>query len=242
VGHDAAVGLDAAGIIAGRAAALPRRRGAVVVAVTGPVAVGKSTLAHAVADAVAASGTRAEVVGTDGFLLPNAVLATRGLAMRKGFPESYETEALRGFLGAVRAGAPGVTVPVYSHETYDVVADDRRAVAAHGVVIVEGVNALSATVGLVDLGVYVDAPETLVEAWYVERFVALCASAGPESFYARFAGLDRGEIEAVAREVHRTINLENWRTHIEPTRALADVVVEKGAGHAVERVEEPGRR
>ena len=42
------------------------------------------------------------------------------LTMRKGFPESYDRDALSTFFDAVKAGDPGIRVPVYSHEEYDV--------------------------------------------------------------------------------------------------------------------------
>ena len=36
---------------------------------------------------------RVDLVTTDGFLYPNAVLEARGLMSRKGFPESYDVRA-----------------------------------------------------------------------------------------------------------------------------------------------------
>ena len=51
----------------------------------------------------ASDGVRVEIVSSDGFLFPNRVLDARGLAMRKGFPESYDRDALLAFLAAVKA-------------------------------------------------------------------------------------------------------------------------------------------
>ena len=81
-------------------------------------------------------------------------------------------------------------------------------------------NALSATAGLVDLGVYIHADEAVIERWYIERFHRLCAEATPGSFYAQFAGLDATQIDAVAQHVWDTINLVNLRDYIEPSRVL----------------------
>ena len=94
-----------------------------VVAVTGSVAVGKSAAAAALAEALSADTTRApvSVVCTDGFLYPNRELAARGITERKGFPESFDHDALARFLIAVRDGAPEAHAPVYSHATYDIV-------------------------------------------------------------------------------------------------------------------------
>ena len=42
-------------------------------------------------------------------------LAERGIMDRKGFPESYDTRSLLGFLREVKSGAPEVTAPVALH-------------------------------------------------------------------------------------------------------------------------------
>jgi type I pantothenate kinase len=227
---------DAGAAVAARARARLRPASTAVVAVAGPVAVGKSTLAAEVAEALRAAGTSAEVVSTDGFLYPSAELSARGLAGRKGFPESYDVDALRRFLAAIRDAvdrAHAVTVPVYSHETYDIVPGEQHAVPPSDVVVLEGLNALYATTGLVDLGVYVDASLEVIEAWYVERFVRLCDGAEPGSFYGQFAGMEREALVSAALHVYRAINLPNLLDHIAPSRSLADVVIEKRPDHAV---------
>ena len=230
--------------LAARATARLQPSVTTVVAVAGPVAVGKSTLAEAVADALRSRGTTAEVVSTDGFLLPTAELAARRLATRKGFPESYDVDALREFLAAVRdthRRADAVSVPVYSHETYDIVPGEHRLIPPTDALVLEGLNALYATVGLVDFGVYVDAPLPIIERWYVERFVHLCATATPGSFYTQFAGMDRDALEGAAQSVYRSINLPNLLDHIRPSRFLADVVVEKRADHGLGGITEVGQ-
>ena len=163
--------------------------GPLVVGITGGVASGKSRLAGDVHDGLPA--VRATVVATDGFLYPNVELNHRGLQARKGFPETYDTDRLRAFLGAVRAGDLPQTVPTYSHEIYDV-ADTLRVVEAVDVLVVEGVNVLATVADLLDVGVYLDAAEADLERWYRERFVALSAAGrdDPTSFYRAFAHLE----------------------------------------------------
>lgn len=210
-----------------------------VVGIAGAVASGKSTLAEAVVDALVAEGTSAELVTTDGFLLPNAVLAARGLTMHKGFPESYDVEALTAFVDAVHAREEGLRVPVYSHVTYDVEPGAGRRLASCRVAVVEGVNTLGALDGRLDVGVYLHAAEADLERWYVARFRALCAEArsDPTSFYRTFASMAPDEVDAIALSTWRGINLVNLRDHILPTRDLADVVVTKGPDHQVLDVE-----
>ncbi|MFO7589490.1 MAG: type I pantothenate kinase [Acidimicrobiia bacterium] len=230
---------DAATRLAALAGAAAGRAAPAVVGIAGAVASGKSTLARAVADALVASGTSASVVTTDGFLLPNAVLAARGLTMHKGFPESYDVDALVGFVDAFHAGAPDVRVPVYSHVTYDVEPGPGLLLGPCQVAVVEGVNTLGALAGRLDLAVYLDAAEADLERWYVHRFRVLCAEAraDPSSFYRTFVSMAPDEVDAIALSTWRGINLVNLRDHILPTRDLADVVVTKGSDHQVLDVE-----
>ena len=66
---------------------------------------------------------KVDLITTDGFLLPNAVLEREGLMERKGFPESYDLPALLRFLADVKAGRRPVRAPIYSHLVYDVMAN-----------------------------------------------------------------------------------------------------------------------
>jgi type I pantothenate kinase len=205
-----------------------------IIGVAGGVAVGKTAVAEALRSAFGES--LVDVVATDGFLFPNGVLLARGLAARKGFPESYDVAALRDFLTAARANELPCRVPRYSHITYDV--EGTREVPRVDVLVVEGVNVLSAAADLLDVGVYVDAAEPDVERWYEQRFFALCAEArdDPQSFYRSFASMNESEQAAVADEVWRGVNLPNLRDHIAPSAARADLVITKGPDHAVRTV------
>ena len=115
-----------------------------VVAVAGSVAVGKSTTARLIAHLLTRfpDTPRVDLVTTDGFLLPNAVLEKRGLTARKGFPESYDRRALLDFIMAVKSGAPRVEAPVYSHQVYDVVPGRTTVVERPDVLVLEGLNGL----------------------------------------------------------------------------------------------------
>ncbi len=93
-----------------------------VIGVAGSVAVGKSTAARILQALLSQwpAHPRVDLVTTDGFLLPNAVLESRGLMQRKGFPESYDVRRLLEFVIAVKSGEPSVKAPVYSHLNYDI--------------------------------------------------------------------------------------------------------------------------
>jgi type I pantothenate kinase len=210
------------------------RSGPTVVGLAGGVSVGKSTLAE---ELRAELPGRVDVLSTDGFLFPNRVLAERGLTSRKGFPESYDVDALRSFLTAARAGGLPRPAPVYSHVTYDVAGE--RLVAPVDVLVVEGLNVLAAAADLLDVGVYLDAAEEQLEAWYRSRFCELVAEAehDPSSFYRTFVGRDSDQIATIADYTWRAVNLVNLREHVAPSRARADCVITFGPDHAVAAVE-----
>jgi type I pantothenate kinase len=207
-----------------------------VVGIAGAVASGKSTLAAEVRDVLVP--LEVDVVSTDGFLFDNATLQSRGLMTRKGFPESYDNERLTRFVLDVRAGSGPVAAPVYSHEVYDVLAGARQVVDRPDVLIVEGVNALSALAPVLDLRVYVDATDADLESWYVRRFFDLTDQArdDPTSFFASFATMPSDAVEDMARSVWRSVNVPNLREHIAPSRALADCVITKNHDHTVRSV------
>lgn len=206
-----------------------------VVALAGPVAVGKSAFSRALKAALERTPVRpsVEIVHGDGFLRSNAWLAERGLMQRKGFPESFDPEAIAHFFARLRSGDGRLTVPTYSHTAYDVGPD--RSFDTPDIVIFEGVNALTAGLGgeQADLRLYLDAEERLIEDWYVERFLALRRHERPilaESLR------QAGSPEALARRIWAETNRRNLRLHIAPSAAAADVVLDKGPGHRVETV------
>jgi type I pantothenate kinase len=207
--------------------------GTLRVGIAGGVAVGKSTAAAAVQELLAPRAV--EVVATDGFLLPNTALESRGILHRKGFPESYDVAAAEAFLDAVQRGERDVSVPVYSHVTYDIVAE-RTPVPPADVVILEGVNALQFADRL-DVAVYLHATEAAMERWYVDRFLELCSAPPPGSFYEQFAVHDPGAQRSLARDVWRGVNRVNLRECILGTRAHADIVVSKRDDHSVARTD-----
>lgn len=219
-----------------------------VVGVAGSVAVGKSTIARLLRELMSRwPGTpRVELVTTDGFLYPNDELERRGIMHRKGFPESYDRRALVRFLTDVKSGAPEARAPFYSHVRYDIMPDAQVTVRRPDVVIVEGLNVLAppptpndvAVSDLFDFSIYVDADDTDIAQWFVDRFLALRQGAftNPNSFFKVFADLSDTEAVEMAMGFWNDINLPNLRENVEPTKHRATLVLRKAADHAVETV------
>jgi type I pantothenate kinase len=115
-----------------------------IIGVAGSVAVGKSTTARVLKALLSRwrNTPKVDLIATDGFLLPNAVLKREGLMERKGFPESYDLPALLAFLTEIKSGKRNATAPVYSHLTYDIVPGETVLIDRPDILIVEGLNVL----------------------------------------------------------------------------------------------------
>ncbi|MBL6937348.1 MAG: type I pantothenate kinase [Alphaproteobacteria bacterium] len=227
-----------------RRSAPARARGVTyVIGVAGSVAVGKSTFAAALAKSIAAWPEHPTVinVATDGYLFPNAILAERGLSMRKGFPESYDVAALRAALEEIKDGER-VPIPRYSHVTYDVDAENAVVVRRPTFLILDGLHlAQIETPGrkrLVDCLIYLDAQEAVIEGWFTNRLLPLMLAGRDDakSFYYAFREMSDDDRRNFAARVWREINLPNLHDHIVKDRAAADLVITKNPDHSVASV------
>ena len=219
-----------------------------VIGVAGSVAVGKSTFARILQALLARwpEHPKVDLVTTDGFLFPNAVLEERGIMNRKGFPESYDTKSLLQFLRELKSGRPEVLAPVYSHVVYDIVEGQEVAVRQPDILILEGLNVLQVGVesnefvsDYFDFSIYIDAEEDVIREWYIERFHALRRTVfqDPKSFFRHFAELSDDEATDVARGIWAEINGRNLSDNIAPTKSRASLVINKAANHRVTDVQ-----
>jgi len=223
-----------------------------IIGLAGSVAVGKSTTARILKALLGRwpNTPKVDLMATDGFLLPNAVLKREGLMERKGFPESYDLPALLTFLTAIKAGERHVPAPVYSHLAYDIVPGETVTVDRPDILIVEGLNVLQTSrlprdgrgapfvSDFFDFSIYIDADEAVIRRWYIERFLNLRETAfrDPASYFHRYASITDAEATAIADGLWSRINLLNLRENILPTRPRARLILRKGEDHAVEEV------
>lgn len=220
-----------------------------IISIAGSVAVGKSTSARILQSLLSnwPNTRQVDLITTDGFLYPLEKLKKDNLLQKKGFPISYDTAKLIQFLADVKSGKSGVTAPIYSHLTYDIIPNRFDIVNQPDILILEGLNVLqtgSRKTGqvfvsdFVDFSIYVDADESLLKEWYIRRFLKLRQSAftDPNSYFKHYAQLSEQESIQTATDIWNNINGLNLRENILPTRERANLILTKGADHVVEWV------
>src|SRR6266704_2635251 len=195
-----------------------------IIGVAGSVAVGKSTTARVLKALFARwpNTPRVDLVTTDGFLYPNAVLEREGLMERKGFPDSYDLPALLRFLNEVKADQPDILIV----EGLNVLQTGRPPKDGKAIPYVSD---------FFDFSIYLDADEDVLLRWYVDRFLALRGTAfsDPQSYFHRYSKLSDEEAVKTASAIWSRINLANLHENILPTRQRADLILTKSGSHLI---------
>jgi type I pantothenate kinase len=223
-----------------------------LIGLAGSVAVGKSTVSRILQALLARwpNHPNVQLVNTDGFLYPNAILKEQGLMNRKGFPESYDKRELVNFLFDLKSGKPNLNTPLYSHHHYDIVPGKSQSIGAPDIVIVEGLNVLQIAKQIItekpqwfvsdffDFTVYVDAEMHLIEKWYLERFLTFRKKAknDPNAFFHQFSTWPEEKTLSLAKKIWREINEKNLKENILPFKYRADLILKKSEDHSMQQV------
>jgi len=221
-----------------------------IIGIAGSVAVGKSTSARVLQSLLSrwSNHPRVDLITTDGFLYPNAVLEDRGIMDKKGFPQSYNRRELLQFLYDVKSGVSKVSAPIYSHLTYDVIKNEETVVAQPDILIVEGLTVLQTSRDVsdpdlfvsdfFDFSIFLDADLSDLKTWYIERFLALQKTAfkKPESYFYQYRSLSEQDAIKRATKIWTTTNERNFVENILPTRNRADLIMTKVGNHRVDNV------
>lgn len=220
-----------------------------IIGVCGSVAVGKSTTSRLIQRLLTRwnNHPKVDIVTTDGFLYPNAILEERGLMERKGYPESYQVATLIDFLTRVKSGENDLKVPVYSHAIYDIT-QQTQTISQPDILIIEGLNILQpalpgkqqgyAVSDFIDFSIYVDAPTPVIEQWYIDRFQSFRREAAtePNRFFHQFSKMSDAEAIAYGKLVWKTVNEPNLLLNILPVKPRAHLILEKNADHRIKNV------
>ena len=146
--------------------------GRLMVAIAGPPASGKTTLA---ADLAKRLGQGARVVPMDGFHFDDAVLTARGHQSRKGAPHTFDVAGLAHCLTRIRAGEE-VAIPIFDRSlelaraAADVVGARDRIILVEGNYLLLDQAPWTSLAGLFDYRVLVTAPLDLLTRRLVARW------------------------------------------------------------------------
>ena len=146
-----------------------------LIAVAGPPASGKTTLAHVLHRWLRARGVPAGLLAMDGFHLDNSILERRGLLARKGAPETFDLDGFAALLARVHRGDP-VIAPTFDRRLDKSIAGVFEIAAETSVIVVEGNYLLLDEPGWRDLRrfwddvVFLDVPEDVLEARLLKRW------------------------------------------------------------------------
>lgn len=223
-----------------------------IIGVAGSVAVGKSTSSRILQALLSRWPNHpcVSLVTTDGFLYPNHVLEAQGILNRKGFPESYDVNALMQFLVDVKSGKDNVKAPIYSHQSYDVIPDEFITVDKPDILILEGLNILQSgpqkpgqqsavfVSDFFDFSIFVDADVDVIKKWYVNRVVKFSQTTfkNSKAHFHYLSKMNPEEVQKFAERVWTDINELNLLQNILPFRDRAQLILKKDVNHAIEQV------
>ncbi len=164
-------------LVAASRAAQPRQARRLI-ALAGPPASGKSTLAPALAKALTDAGQPTQVVPMDGFHLDDTLLGPRGLLPRKGAPETFDIRGFSRFLNDLASGGD-IYHPLFDRTREIALAQAGCVPDACHSVIVEGNYLLLDAPGwrdlssLWDLSIYLPIPNDILRARLLARWRGL---------------------------------------------------------------------
>ena len=174
-----------------------------IIGIAGSVAVGKSTMARILQALLSRwpDHPKVDLVTTDGFLYPTAVLEKRGLMNRKGFPESYDQRPPGAFSDRnqerqARGLRAGVFAPDLRHcrgrgaKSVPAGRTDRRRAQRFAIRSRSRGSRIFVS-DFFDFSIYIDADEETIENWYVARFLKLRETVfrNPDSYFNRYTNL-----------------------------------------------------
>lgn len=178
-----------------------RGRKRLLVAIAGPPASGKSTLAGALCDAIIGAGETACVIPMDGFHYDDAVLAARGHRERKGAPHTFDFAGFHHLLQRLRSGGEDVAIPVFDRDLEisragaAIVAPQTRFLLVEGNYLLFNEPPWRGLGGLFDFSLFLDVPRNELERRLAGRWRSHGKS--DEEARARIAGNDLPNAELV---------------------------------------------
>jgi pantothenate kinase len=145
-----------------------------VVAIAGPPAAGKSTIAEQIASLLPENS--AAVVPMDGFHYDDAVLEKIGLRHRKGAPETFDFGGFAALLKRIRAAEPDIAIPIFdrsielSRAAASIIPADTKFIVVEGNYLLLDEMPWMELAPLFDFSIFLDVPRAELERRLVQRW------------------------------------------------------------------------
>lgn len=209
-----------------------------IIAVSGGVAVGKSTFSERLThDLKKALGTnKITAISTDNFLFPNNILEKENRMEEKGFPWTYQIDKLKKMMQHIKLKNTPIKIPVYDHTLYDI-ADYQITIPTLDVLIVEGINILQPDFlddTLIDTKIFLYADMIDAEKWFFQRLhQKIHESSESDNYFQNYQQMTDKEIYDEFIDVWKNIDLENFYQYIQPSMKNADIIISKNSAHQI---------
>lgn len=173
------------------------------------------------------------VIQADNFIYPNAYLIEHNMMHRKGFPESFDFNALKHCLQAIRenSGLP-VWTPCYSQEIKDIVPEKKSVVDKSDIYLFEGVNLFFSyetfhPSDFLDFCIYLDTKRSIIKERALKRFFDAYerSKITPTPYFEKFSSWTEQAIYQHAEMLWEKMDMALLEKHIEPYKSLANLVL-----------------
>lgn len=176
------------------------------------------------------------VIQADNFIYPNAILEAKHLMQRKGFPESFDAQALKKCLQALKKNTVcPIEMPCYSQDIKDIMPGKVLAIEKSHIYLIEGVNLFFKyehyenfhAVNYLDFCIYLDTDRELVKARALKRFFDAYerSKKQPTPYFEQFSGWPEQRIQEHAEKLWETMDMELLKVYIEPHQSMANLVL-----------------
>ena len=142
-----------------------------LIAVAGPPASGKTTLAQTLADRL----NNCSYLSLDGFHLDNSILIEKGLRNRKGSPETFDVMGLKNFLIRL-ANEPEVVIPIFdrslelSRSSAVTITKNKKTIIVEGNYLLLNSYPWSTLKDYFDSSIMIHCEEPILEKRLIERW------------------------------------------------------------------------
>ena len=214
----------------------------------GSVASGKSFFAEQFYDHLKKNcKLKTGIISTDNFIMPNKNLKRKNIMHRKGFPESYNIDALMKTLQSLK-NHKSIMSPVYDQSISDVSNKKHRVPSGLDIIIIEGINILQ--VGAIvkkkynqllisdylDYSIYIDVQERYLKDWFYKRLVKKKSKWKKARIKKNLTRKNRKEFRKWAMGIWRNVNKVNLDNYIQPFKERADLILFKAHNHSIKEI------